>query len=250
MDQTLSLINVSKSFGTLDVLQNISLDVTKHEFVSVIGPSGSGKSTLFHILAGVEKATTGEILIDNKKIKDRRGKFGYMPQEPSLFPWKTVLENIMLGPIISGKSKNYAKEKAFELLEKFSLQQFFNHYPSTLSGGMQQRVALLRTVLFNPSFLLLDEPFGSLDALTRQHAQIWLTEVWEKFHSSVLFITHDIQEAILLSDRIYVFSDRPSTIIKEITVNLPRPRKLIYLTSPDAVALEKKLLSLLMKENT
>lgn len=249
MDQSLSLKNVSKSFGTLQVLDNISFHVAKHEFVSLIGPSGSGKSTLFHILAGVEEATSGEILITKKNVKDRRGKFGYMPQEHSLLPWKTVRENIMIGPVILGESKDHAKKKADELLKKFNLQYFSDNYPSMLSGGMQQRVALLRTVLFNSSFLLLDEPFGSLDALTRQKAQLWLMEVWEQFHSSILFITHDIQEAILLSDRIYVFCDRPATVVNEISVNLPRPRKLIHLTDPKAVALEKKLLSLLMKEN-
>jgi len=249
MEQALSLKNVSKSFGTFPVLKKISLDVTKHEFVSVIGPSGSGKSTLFHILAGVEKSTSGEILIAKKNVKDRRGKFGYMPQEHSLLPWKTVRENIMMGPIILGESKAHAREKADELLKKFNLQNFSDNYPSTLSGGMQQRVALLRTVLFNPSFLLLDEPFGSLDALTRQKAQLWLMEVWEQFYASILFITHDIQEAILLSDRIYVLSDRPAAIVNEISVNLPRPRKLIHLTSPKAIALEKKLLFLLLKEN-
>ena len=247
MDQSLSLKNVSKSFDTLEVLHNISLRVAKHEFVSIIGPSGSGKSTLFHILAGVENSTAGEILINNKSIKNRRGKFGYMPQAHSLFPWRTVLENIMLGPIVLGKSKLYAKEKAYKLLEEFNLQDFVNNYPSTLSGGMQQRVALLRTVLFNPAFLLLDEPFGSLDALTRQLAQIWLLTVWDTYRSSVLFITHVIQEAILLSDRIYVLSNRPSTIVKEITVDLPRPRKLVHLTGSKAIILEKKLFSLLMK---
>lgn len=245
MHAALSINHLSKSFDTLNVLHNISLHVVNHEFVSIIGPSGSGKSTLFHILAGIEESFSGDIIIDQKDRKERRGKFGYMPQDVSLFPWKTVLENIMLGPVISGASKKTAREKAFEMLEKFKLQDFSNNYPSTLSGGMQQRVALLRTVLFHPNFLLLDEPFGSLDALTRHEAQMWLLEVRNSFHSSVLFITHDIQEAILLSDRIYVFSNRPATIVKEIKVNLPRPRKLIDLTTPQAIALEKKLLSLL-----
>ena len=180
MHEALSIKHLSKAFGMLRVLDDISLYVGNHEFVSVIGPSGSGKSTLFHVLAGIEDLQSGEILIEQKKVKNRRGKFGYMPQDASLFPWKTVLENIMLGPLISGKSKANSKEKAFELLEKFNLQEFSNNYPSTLSGGMQQRVALLRTVLFNPSFLLLDEPFGSLDALTRHEVQMWLLDVRNK----------------------------------------------------------------------
>jgi NitT/TauT family transport system ATP-binding protein len=248
MSNALSVYHLAKSFGALTVFEDITLTVSPREFISVIGPSGCGKSTLFHILAGVEKATTGEVLLDNKVVKDRRGSFGYMPQEASLLPWKTVLENVMLGPRIKGVEKNKAKEKALDLLEKFNLQDFVNNYPSTLSGGMQQRVALLRTVLFHPSFLLLDEPFGSLDALTRQDAQLWLMEVCKTFGSSVLFITHDIQEAILLSDRIYVLSKRPAEIIKEVSVPLPRPRKLIDLTSPKAVALEKQLLSLLKQQ--
>jgi ABC-type nitrate/sulfonate/bicarbonate transport system ATPase subunit len=242
-----SVKHLSKSFGTLQVLKDISLSVNNHEFVSIIGPSGSGKSTLFHILSGIDEPTSGEIIIEKKNIFDRRGKFGYMPQDASLFPWKTVLENVMLGDIILGKSQKQAKEKAYDLLKKFDLADFSNHFPSTLSGGMQQRVALLRTVLFNPSFLLLDEPFGSLDALTRHEVQMWLLTIYETFHSSILFITHDIQEAILLSDRIYVMDTRPATIIEEVKVNLPRPRKLTDLTTTHAVTLEKKLLSLLMK---
>jgi NitT/TauT family transport system ATP-binding protein len=247
MQAALSIKHLSKSFGPLKILHDISLTVGHHEFVSIIGPSGSGKSTLFHILAGVEESFSGEILYEQDALKVRSGKFGYMPQDVSLFPWKTVLENIMLGPVISGTAKKTAQKKAYYMLKKFNLQDFSDNYPSTLSGGMKQRVALLRTVLFNPNFLLLDEPFGSLDALTRHEAQMWLLDVWNSYHSSVLFITHDIQETILLSDRIYVFSNRPAAIIKEIKVDLPRPRKLIDLTNPKAIALEKKLLALLTK---
>jgi ABC-type nitrate/sulfonate/bicarbonate transport system ATPase subunit len=152
-----------------------------------------------------------------------------------------------LGDVVLGKSKKIAKEKSLDLLKKFNLDEFASHYPSTLSGGMQQRVALLRTVLFNPSFLLLDEPFGSLDALTRHEVQLWLLSVHQTFQSSILLITHDIQEAILLSDRIYVMSNRPGKIIEEVLVKLPRQRTLKDLVSPQAVALEKKLLALLMK---
>src|SRR6266480_234147 len=145
MHSALSIKHLSKAFGILKVLDDISLEVTHHEFVSIIGPSGSGKSTLFYILAGIEQATSGEITLDKKNVNNRRGKFGYMPQEVSLLPWKTVLENVMLGPVILGTAKKTAKEKAYELLQRFDLQDFSNHFPSTLSGGMQQRVALLRT---------------------------------------------------------------------------------------------------------
>jgi ABC-type nitrate/sulfonate/bicarbonate transport system ATPase subunit len=240
---------ISKTFDKLTVFKDISFKVQKHEFVSIIGPSGCGKSTLFHIISGIEKQTTGEFFLNQKAIENRKGKFGYMPQDASLLPWKTVLENVMLGQIIQGISKSSAKEKACKLLQKFNLQEFSDYFPNKLSGGMQQRVALLRTVLFNASFLLLDEPFGSLDALTRQEAQLWLLSVWENFHSSVLFITHDIQEAILLSDRIYVFSKRPATIVKEVKVDISRPRKITDITTAQAIALEKELLSLLMKDS-
>jgi len=248
MTPRLTIKNLSKSFDDLSVLNDISLSVGNHEFVSIIGPSGCGKSTLFTILSGVDRETSGEIVLDQKSISDRKGKFGYMPQDASLLPWKTVLENVMLGLLIKGESEKSVKEKAYDLLKKFDLADFSKSYPDQLSGGMQQRVALLRTVLFDPSFLLLDEPFGSLDALTRHDAQMWLLSVWEKFHSSVLFITHDIQEAILLSDRIYVLRPRPATIVKEVKVSLPRPRKLTDVTKSQAVNLEKELLSLLMKK--
>ncbi len=244
----LSIQHLSKSFSDLHVFNDISLQVNNHEFVSVIGPSGCGKSTLFHILAGIEKQSSGEIFIDQKNVQSRKGKFGYMPQNASLLPWKTVLENVMLGPIVLGKSKEAAKEEAYAFLKKFNLFDFADHFPETLSGGMQQRVALLRTVLFHPSFLLLDEPFGSLDALTRHEAQMWLLSVYHNVKSSILFITHDIQEAILLSDRIYVMSSRPALIVQEIKVELPRKRTLLDLTSSHAVSLERKLLSLLTKK--
>lgn len=247
MHAKLSVSRLSKSFGDLQVLKDISLTIKNYEFVSIIGPSGCGKSTLFHVLSGIDEQTSGKILLDQKNVEDRRGKFGYMPQDASLLPWKTVLENVMLGFIVLGKPQKQAQEEAYNLLKKFDLLDFANHFPSTLSGGMQQRVALLRTILFNPSFLLLDEPLGSLDALTRHEVQMWLLTIYETFHSSILFITHDIQEAILLSDRIYVLDNRPATIIEEVKVNLSRPRKLVDLTTPHAVALEKKLLSLLMK---
>lgn len=249
--QQLSVRNLEKIFSrnnsSFEILADISFSIKKHEFVSIIGPSGCGKTTLFNIISGIDEQTTGEILLDKKNVKDRKGKFGYMLQDASLLPWKTVIENVRLGEIIKGRSKKYAKEKALELLQEFGLVEFINHYPSTLSGGMQQRVALLRTVLFHPELLLLDEPFGSLDALTRREAQIWLLSVWEKLNSTILFITHDIQEAILLSDTIYVMSHRPAKLLSKIKVSLPRPRRITDLTTNNAKNLEKELVSLLRK---
>lgn len=243
----LSVKNLSKSYANLEVLKDISLTIKKGEFVSIIGASGCGKSTLFNIIAGVEKETTGSIAINGKTLADRTGHTGYMPQSPLLLPWRTVEENVLLGLDIRREDRKIAQKKAHALLQKFGLHAFSNKYPRTLSGGMAQRIALLRTVLFQQHFLLLDEPFGALDALTRLSMQTWLLEVWNEFHSSVLFITHDVREAIFLSDRIYVLSTRPATILKEVIVDLPRVRKPKDLASKKARELEKKLLGLLFK---
>jgi ABC-type nitrate/sulfonate/bicarbonate transport system ATPase subunit len=243
---------ISKTFRTgrqrLDALASIDLIVATGEFVSVIGPSGCGKSTLFNIIAGVEKPTSGTIAIDGETSTIRAGKTGYMPQQPLLLPWRTVEENVMLGLDVRRESREKARYKAHELLKRFRLAEFAQNYPSTLSGGMRQRVALLRTVLFNNSFLLLDEPFGALDALTRLSCQMWLLDLWHEFHSSVLFITHDVREAILLSDRIYVLSARPARVLRVVDVDLPRPRKPEHLALEQAVQQEQELMSLLLKE--
>jgi NitT/TauT family transport system ATP-binding protein len=244
--------NVAKTFGSgrrsLETLATIDMTVAKGEFVSVIGPSGCGKSTLFSIIAGVEEPTSGTIAIDGEVDVERAGKTGYMPQQPLLLPWRTVEENVMLGLDVQHISREKATRQAHELLQHFGLAEFAQNYPSTLSGGMRQRVALLRTVLFNKSFLLLDEPFGALDALTRLSCQMWLLDLWQEFHSSVLFITHDVREAILLSDRIYVLSARPARVLRIVDVDLPRPRQPEHLALPQSVQLEQALLSILMKE--
>jgi ABC-type nitrate/sulfonate/bicarbonate transport system ATPase subunit len=245
---------VSKTYGTgrqrLDTLASIDLVVTGGEFVSLIGPSGCGKSTLFNIIAGVEEPTSGTIAIDGEASIIRAGKTGYMPQQPLLLPWRTVEENVMLGLDVRRIPRNKARQEAHELLKHFGLAEFAQHYPSTLSGGMRQRVALLRTVLFNNSFLLLDEPFGALDALTRLSCQMWLLDLWQELRSSILFITHDVREAILLSDRIYVLSARPARVLRVVVNDLPRPRQPEHLALPQAVQLEQELMSILMKEQS
>jgi ABC-type nitrate/sulfonate/bicarbonate transport system ATPase subunit len=233
---------------SLEALASIDLTVAVGEFVTVIGPSGCGKSTLFNIVAGVEKPTSGVVAIDEDASAVRAGKTGYMPQQPLLLPWRTVEENIMLGLDVRHVPRKKAQAEAQELLKRFGLAEFAQNYPSTLSGGMRQRVALLRTVLFNRSFLLLDEPFGALDALTRLSLQMWLLDLWQTIHSSVLFITHDVREAILLSDRIYVLSARPARVLRVVEVDLPRPRRPEHLTLERAVQLEQELMALLLKE--
>ena len=243
---------VSKTFysgrQSLETLAEIDLTVGTGEFVTVIGPSGSGKSTLFNIIAGIETPDSGIIAIDGQEGVERAGKSGYMPQQPLLLPWKTVEENVILGLDVLHVPRKRALAQAHELLKRFGLAEFAQYYPAALSGGMSQRVALLRTVLFNRSFLLLDEPFGALDALTRLASQMWLLDVWQEVHSSVLFITHDVREAVLLSNRVYVLSARPARVLRVVDINLPYPRRHEQLASAEAAQLEQELLALLLKE--
>src|SRR5690242_6759875 len=232
----------------LEALGPIDLTVAEGEFVTLIGPSGCGKSTLFNIVAGIDEPSTGVVAIDGDARAKRAGKTGYMLQQPLLLPWRTVEENVMLGLDVRHVPRQQAQQEAHELLKRFGLSEFAQNYPATLSGGMRQRVALLRTVLFNSTFLLLDEPFGSLDALTRLSLQMWLLDLWHEFHSSVLFITHDVREAIFLSDRIYVLSARPARVLRVVEVPLSRPRRQEQLALEPALQLEQELLDLLMKE--
>jgi ABC-type nitrate/sulfonate/bicarbonate transport system ATPase subunit len=243
---------MTKSFlqgrQSLEILDFIDLEVAQGEFVSLIGPSGCGKSTLFTIIAGLEAPDAGSLAIDGQTAGSRTGKAGYMPQQSLLLPWRTVEENVLLGLDVRRVPRRQSLEQARDLLKRFGLLKFAQNYPATLSGGMRQRVALLRTVLFHAHFLLLDEPFGALDALTRLSCQMWLLDLWQEVHASVLFITHDVREAILLSDRIYVLSARPARVLRVAEVPLARPRQMEQLSDPLAVQLERELVSLLMKE--
>ena len=248
----LSVQGVAKTYydgrKQVEALAPIDLIVAEGEFVTLIGPSGCGKSTLFNIIAGVDEPTQGVVAIDGNTDSKRAGLSGYMPQQPLLLPWRTVEENVMLGLDVRRVPRKQAQLDALDLLKRFGLLDFAQNYPSTLSGGMRQRVALLRTVLFNPTFLLLDEPFGALDALTRLSLQMWLLDLWQSLHASVLFITHDVREALLLSDRIYVLSARPARVLRVVDVDLPRPRRQEHLALASAVRLEQALLALLLKE--
>jgi ABC-type nitrate/sulfonate/bicarbonate transport system ATPase subunit len=242
--EKLTINNLSLVFNEA-VIKDVSLKIFDQEIVSVIGPSGCGKSTLFNIISGILTQDKGVIKINGIEEKHRQGKFGYMFQEPLLFPWLKVLENVMMGYEIKGLAKNQARIKAQDLLKKFDLFGYANLYPDSLSGGMKQKAALLRTIAFNSSILLLDEPFGSLDAITRSSLHLYLLEVWKKLKLTIIFTTHDIREAIFLSDRIYVLSKKPATIIDCLNTELPRPRKINDLTSTKFVAMEKKLMNLL-----
>jgi ABC-type nitrate/sulfonate/bicarbonate transport system, ATPase component len=238
---------LSKSFYNnekeLKVLDGLSLSLYEGEFVSLIGPSGCGKSTLFNIICGLENGYMGSIKIDGLDIKDSGKKFAYMYQKDLLMPWKKLMDNLMLPMEIQGIEKSAARERINELLPKFGLNGFENSYPRELSGGMRQRAALLRTFLIDSDIMLMDEPFAALDALNRDKMQSWLLSVWGQFKRSVLFITHSIDEAIFLSDRIYVLSDRPASVKLQLNIELGRPRNKDVLTSQKFMEYKELLLN-------
>lgn len=250
MSVRLSLRGIGKSFQALPVLQNLSLDVGEGEFVSILGPSGAGKSTVFQILTGAIRQDAGMIAFDGAPLSDAIDKFAFMPQRDALMPWRRVIDNATLGLEVQGLKRSEARRRVLPLFEKFGLKGFENHYPSQLSGGMRQRVALLRTVVQDRKMLLLDEPFGALDALTRASMQRWLEGMWERHRWTALLITHDIREAIFLSDRIYVLSARPAQVVREIRVPLPRPRSFADLNSPAAGRIEAELIEALIGPDT
>jgi ABC-type nitrate/sulfonate/bicarbonate transport system ATPase subunit len=242
----IELRNISKTFrGTgrsIPALDGISLRVMPGEFVTIIGASGSGKSTLFNLCVGLQQPDRGEILIDGEVKRDRTGLLGYMPQRDLLMPWRSVLDNAVIPLEIKGVPRKEARKQALEMLPSFGLEHFENEYPATLSGGMRQRAALLRTWLMGRSTLLLDEPFGALDALTRREMQSWLLGVWREFKWTVMFITHDVEEAIYLGDRVIVLTARPGTVKAEIDVDLPRPRHQSMVVEPEFGNLTRNLL--------
>ncbi len=217
----------------LPVLEDVTMNVERGEFVSLLGPSGSGKSTLLKIAAGLLKPDRGHVLIDHKDMTGLTGLVGYMPQRDLLFPWKTLKENAALALLSAGMSKKNAYTRVKELLPLFGLAGFADYYPRQLSGGMSQRTALLRTMLIESDLLLLDEPFAALDALTRENLQDWLLTIWDRFRRSILFVTHSIDEAIYLSDRVYIISDRPGKIILEQKIKIARPRSKKVLTTAE-----------------
>ncbi|OKP79153.1 ABC transporter ATP-binding protein [Paenibacillus sp. P3E] len=225
----LNVDGVSKAFfhrrRETRVLDNVSLTVEPQEFVSIVGPSGCGKSTLFHIIGGLELPDTGTVSMGGKNVTGQRGEISYMPQQPALFPWRTIEDNVLLAGELKGEPKAEARASARHWLDKVGLGGFERAYPHMLSGGMQQRAAFLRALLAPQELMLLDEPFSALDALTREQMQRWLLELWEENRRSVLFITHNIEEALLLSSRIYVFSGRPGSVLHIVDVPFPRPRR-------------------------
>lgn len=243
------LKNLHKDFisnnDELSVLKDINLFVDKGEFISIIGPSGCGKSTIFHILTGLQKEYKGNVEIDGEPLQKITKKMSYMHQKDLLMPWRTLIGNVMLPLELQGYSKRDASTKVKELLPIFGLEGFENAYPKELSGGMRQRAALLRTVLIDSDIMLLDEPFGALDAINRSKMQEWLLDIWNQFKRTVMFITHDIEEAIYLSDRIYVLSERPAQIIEELNIQFPRPREKDIIITPEFLQYKRILMNAL-----
>ncbi|MCM3663109.1 ABC transporter ATP-binding protein [Mesobacillus subterraneus] len=243
MGAKISLEKITKAFiETGSVLEEISLYVKEGEFVSIIGPSGSGKSTIFQCIGGLLLPDNGEMFLGERKINGGTGNIAYMPQQPSLLPWRTVLDNVLLGQELFQKPD---KQEAQDWLKKINLSDYENAFPHQLSGGMNQRVAFIRALLSPQSVLLLDEPFSALDEFTRFDMQKWLLSVWEEKRKSVLFITHNIEEAIFLSDRIYLLSPRPAKIVQEISIPFKRPRTDLLLLENEFLQLKRDIYSAL-----
>jgi len=244
----LELKQITKTFstehGAFRVLDGLSFKVKEGEFVSLLGPSGCGKSTLLNILSGLLPYDSGEIYWDGKRVAHVQRHAAYMIQKDLLLPWRRVLDNVLLFPEILGIPRSQSEPQARQLLTEVGLRGFEHHYPHQLSGGMRQRVALARTLIANKDILLLDEPFGALDAITRANLQDLLLHLWQRYRPTVLFVTHDIEEALLLSDRILVLSAAPAHILEELTIPMPRPRDV---TSVDFIRLKAHLLGLLRK---
>ncbi len=233
----LELRNIYKSFRSnghqIEALRDISLHVNAGEFITLVGPSGSGKSTLFNMVAGLLDPEQGEIWLDGQMQRERTGNFGYMPQRDLLLPWRSVTANVAIPLELGGTDRTVARQRAEEMLFHFGLEEFGDLYPSALSGGMRQRAALLRTILTEQDVLLLDEPFGALDALTRRELQDWLLTIWQEYSKTIFFITHDVDEALYLGDRVMVLSSRPGHIVEILEVDLPRPRRPGMIAHPE-----------------
>ena len=229
---------ISKKYDDTKVLRDISLQVCEGEHVTVLGPSGCGKSTLMNILTGILEADQGEVTVN--------GKIGYMQQKDLLLPWKTCMENVILPDLLAGMQKESAISRAKPYFKTFGLEGFENAGPAEMSGGMRQRASLMRTFLSSGDIFLLDEPFGAVDSITRGNLQQWLIDVTKELGLTILMITHDIEEAILLSDRIYVLSEKPASVKDEIVVDFSEEQKKERLFHPDFLEMKKRILEDLM----
>ena len=239
----LEVKGVSKSFDGEEIIRNISLELKEGEIVSLLGVSGGGKTTLFNIIAGLSTPDEGNIYLEGQEITGKPGNISYMLQKDLLLPYRTLLDNVALPLTIRGMKKSEAREKAAGYFEEFGLEGAEKKYPAEISGGMKQRAALLRTYLFSEKVALLDEPFSALDMLTKASVHEWYLEVMEKIKLSTLFITHDIDEAILLSDRIHLLTGKPGSITKEIVIKEPKPRKKDFNLSENFLQYKREIIS-------
>lgn len=239
----LEVKGVSKSFDGEEIIRDISLELKEGEIVSLLGVSGGGKTTLFNIIAGLNTPDEGNIYLEGQEITGKPGNISYMLQKDLLLPYRTLLDNVALPLTIRGMKKSEAREKAAGYFEEFGLGGAEKKYPAEISGGMKQRAALLRTYLFSEKVALLDEPFSALDMLTKASVHEWYLDVMEKIKLSTLFITHDIDEAILLSDRIYLLTGKPGSITKEIVIKEPKPRKKDFNLSENFLQYKREIIS-------
>ena len=245
--------NLTVTFGDAaaqrTAVDRVSLEVTPGEFVCVLGPSGCGKSTVLNVIAGFIAPDAGHVSIDGVAIEKPGADRGVVFQQPTLFPWKTVLQNIAYGPRVAGRSRADAENIARRFMAMVGLAACADDYPQALSGGMQQRVGIARALANSPNVLLMDEPFGSLDAQTRTMMQEVLLGIWEELHTTVLFVTHDIEEAIFLADRVIVMSAGPGRVIDDIPVALPRPRHPDVVYAPEFIRLKRRCAGLIRTES-
>lgn len=242
--------DVSVVFGKDTVaVENASLEIQPGEFVCLLGPSGCGKSTLMNTVASFVKPTKGTVSVDGKKITKPSQDCGMVFQQHSLFPWKSVGDNVAFGPLMANKGKTEANSIARTFIEMVGLSSYFDSYPGMLSGGMKQRVGIARALANYPNVLLMDEPFGALDAQTRSMMQENLLQIWGEFGITVIFVTHDIDEAVFLADRVVVMSASPGRIIADIKVDLPRPRTLDLVSSEQYISTKKKCMELIRYES-
>jgi NitT/TauT family transport system ATP-binding protein len=248
----IELADVSKTFDkagrSVEALQGVSVVIARNEFAAILGPSGCGKSTLLNMVAGFDAPTRGAVRFDGEPVTTPSPRRAVVFQEPALFPWYTVLDNITFGLKTRGIAPTAYRGRVEAIIEQVGLQGFESHYPAELSGGMKQRVGIARVLVMEPDVLLMDEPFGSLDAQTRSVMQELLLSVWERHQQTVLFVTHDIEEALLLADTVSVMTARPGRIKKRLTIDLPRPRSLEVTTSPAFNALKREVLGLIREE--